>query len=70
MTSLLRRALAGLAGAEPAGRIYASSFDPELVCVNGVFTTVEAEGEVGFTRGGSVMAYLGKEDGELQFKSL
>ena len=63
------RALAGLAGVEPAGRIYASSFDPELVCINGVFTTVEADGEVGFKRSAPTMAYLGN-DGELQFKGL
>ncbi|GMH99242.1 hypothetical protein TrVE_jg10280 [Triparma verrucosa] len=55
------RALAGLAGA--GGRIFASGFDPELICIDGVFTTVES------ARDEPTMALLGK-DGELEFKDL
>ncbi|GMI08952.1 hypothetical protein TrLO_g4724 [Triparma laevis f. longispina] len=55
------RALAGLAGA--GGRIFASGFDPELICIDGVFTTVES------ARDEPTMALLGK-DGELEFKKI
>jgi len=56
------RALAGLGGGN--GRIYASSFDPELICVNDVFTTLEEKDR------GPTMAYLCEETGELKFAPL
>jgi len=64
------RALAGLGGG--TGRIYASSFDPELVCLGGVFTTLEGNenDSVDFTPGGPTMAYLSDETGELRFAVL
>jgi len=55
------RALAGLS--VPNSRIYAQEFDAELVCIGGVFTTLEDGGVgVGLKGGAGAMIFL--EEGE------
>ncbi len=50
------RALAGLGG---EGRVYATSFDPELVCVGGEFRTIEDENDLdGLKAGDPGMAFI------------
>ena len=63
------RALAGLGDGGDEGRIFATSFDPELVCVGGVFATGESEVVNGRVRGTSTMCFL-DEEGELKFAPL
>ena len=65
------RALAGL-GKGSKGRIYATSFDPELICVGDIFTTIEANenGDMLFKPGASTMAYVNEKSGELNFSDL
>jgi septum site-determining protein MinC len=46
------RALAGLACANASARIFATSFDPELICIGDKFTTVDAVTELGLHQPG------------------
>jgi len=64
---LLGRAFCGLGENEDDSRIFASHFDPELVCIEGVMIDGDEE-MAGLERGKSGMAWL--EDGVLKFKKL
>ena len=63
------RALAGLGGR--GGRIIATSLDAELVCVGGVFKTMEdVDTDGSLKRGEGGVVSLDEETGELKFDSL
>jgi septum site-determining protein MinC len=64
------RALAGLGENGKGGRIYAGHFDAELVCVAGVFTTVDDVADLGMVNCKGGMVWLDDEDGELKFKAI
>jgi hypothetical protein len=59
------RALAGLGG---AGSVYATRFEAELLCVEGVVGTMGEGEREGYTEGGACVALIG--GGELRFRPL
>ena len=64
------RALAGLASSEGrTSRIFATTMDPELVCIGDTFTTVDDVADVGIEAGGA-MVHLNEEDGRIVFDKL
>lgn len=64
------RALAGLNG-EPTAKILASQFDPELVCVGGIYTTIDDVTDFGLTeRGCPALVQADVEKGVLTFQEI
>lgn len=65
------RALAGLAGDDPDAKILATRFDPELVCIGGVYTTVDDVTELGLdVENGAVMVTLADDGDNLDFQEI
>ena len=67
------RALAGLGTPGGAARIYVQSFDPELVCIDGTYTTIDDVAELtkgAVHAGDAVMVYLDSTSGELRFERM
>ena len=67
------RALAGLATTkeEETARIFATSFDPELVCIGDTFTTVDTVSELGLDKPGeAAMVTLDSNRDELIFQHI
>jgi len=64
------RALAGLNGGSRA-RILASQFDPELVCIGGIYTTVDDVTDFGLSeRGCPALVEVDVEEGVLKFQEI
>mmetsp|Transcript_3016 Transcript_3016/g.4753 ORF Transcript_3016/g.4753 Transcript_3016/m.4753 type:complete len:156 (+) Transcript_3016:843-1310(+) len=64
------RALAGLDRARSGEcRIFAQSFDPELVCIGGTFTTVDSVQDMGLNSQEYVIVSLDEDEDELRFEN-
>jgi len=64
------RALAGLDRARSGEcRIFAQSFDPELVCIGGTFTTVDSVQDMGLSSQEYVIVSLDEDEDELRFEN-
>jgi len=66
------RALAGLATTkeEDCARIFATSFDPELICIGDTFTTVDAVSELGLSKPGEAAMVTLDSNRELVFEHI
>jgi septum site-determining protein MinC len=67
------RALAGLANTkeDETARIFATSFDPELICIGDTFTTVDTVSELGLDKPGeAAMVTLDSKNRELIFQHI
>lgn len=62
------RALGGLA--TKRSRIFATSFDPELICIGDTFTTVDTVSELGLDRPGEAAMVTLDSNGELVFEHI
>ena len=66
------RALAGLATSkhDESARIFATSFDPELICIGDTFTTVDAVSELGLNKPGEAAMVTLDSNRELVFQHI
>jgi septum formation inhibitor MinC len=54
--------------AKGKAQVFATSFDPELICIGDTFTTIEDVSKLGLDGGGPAVAFLDEVTGELTFE--